>query len=188
MTDERGHPLEKFREYLAVLARQQVRGRLGGKVDLSGVVQQTLLEAHQAYRQLEPLHDAQKAAWLRQALANNLADEFRKLATGKRDADRECSLQAALEQSASRLEGLLAADQSTPSRQVQRAELMVHVARALEQLPDAQRQAIELHHLRGLPLADVAAALDSTRPAVAGLIHRGLKKLRRLLAAAGAGE
>jgi RNA polymerase sigma-70 factor (ECF subfamily) len=71
---------------------------------------------------------------------------------------------------------------------VQRQELMLHVARALERLPEAQRQAIELHHLRGLPLAEVAAALDSTKPAVAGLIHRGLKKLRRLLAAAGAGE
>jgi DNA-directed RNA polymerase specialized sigma24 family protein len=37
-------------------------------------------------------------------------------------------------------------------------------------------------------LAEVAAALDCTKPGVAGLLHRGLKKLRRLLAAAGAGD
>jgi DNA-directed RNA polymerase specialized sigma24 family protein len=41
---------------------------------------------------------------------------------------------------------------------------------------------IELHHLRGQTLAEVAAALGTTRPAVAGLLHRGLKKLRQLLA------
>jgi RNA polymerase sigma-70 factor (ECF subfamily) len=177
-----GKPLEQFRDYLTVLARQQVRGRAGAKVDLSGVVQQTLLEAHQAYDQLGPLDDAQKAVWLRHALANNLADEFRKLAAGKRDVGRERSLQADLERSASRMEVLLAADQSTPSQQAQRAEALLHVARALEQLPEAQRQAVELHHLRGLSLQEVADALETTRPAVAGLLHRGLKKLRELLA------
>jgi RNA polymerase sigma-70 factor (ECF subfamily) len=185
MTDELkepAQPLETFRDYLALLARQQISDRMRAKVDLSGVVQQTLLEAHQAYAQLEPLNDAQKAGWLRRALANNLADELRKLTTGKRAVGREQSLQAALDQSASRLEGLLPADHSTPSRQVQRAELMLQIAGALTQLPEAQRQAIELHHVRGLSLVEVAEEMNSTKPAVAGLLFRGLKKLRELLA------
>jgi RNA polymerase sigma-70 factor (ECF subfamily) len=177
-----GKPLEQFRDYLTLLARQQMKGRLRGKVDVSDVVQQTLLEAHRAQDHLEPLGDAQKAGWLRQALANNLADELRKLAAGKRDVDRERSLQTALEQSASRLEGFLAAEQSTPSRGAERAEQMLRVARALNELPEAQRQAIELHHLQGLPLLEVAAAMALSKPAVAGLLHRGLKKLRALLA------
>ncbi len=181
MPGERGNPLEYFRDYLMVLARQQVRGRLAAKVDLSGVVQQTLLEAHQAAAQVAALDDGQKAVWLRHALANNLADEFRKLAAGKRDVARERSLHNDLAQSASRLEGLLAADQSTPSGQAQRAEVLLCVAQALERLPDAQRQAVELHHLRGLPLQEVAEAMGSTKPAVAGLLHRGLKKLREIL-------
>jgi RNA polymerase sigma-70 factor (ECF subfamily) len=181
MTGQRGKPLEEFRAYLMVLGRQQLRGRPGARIDLSGVVQQTLLEAHQVASQLAPLDDAQKAVWLRHALAHNLADEFRKLATAKRDVGRERSLQAALDQSASRLEGLLAADQSTPSNRAARAEMIVHLARALERLPDAQRQAVEMHHLRGLSLQEVADALGSTKPAVAGLLHRGLKKLRQLI-------
>jgi RNA polymerase sigma-70 factor, ECF subfamily len=180
--DEGGQTLEKFRSYLDLLVRQQAGQRLAAKVDLSGVVQQTLLEAHQAYNLLAPLDDAQKAGWLRRALANNLADEFRKLTTGKRAVGREQSLQAALDQSASRLEGLLPADQSTPSQQVQRTELMLQVAGALAELPPAQRQVIEYHHLQGLSLPETAAAMCSTKPAVAGLLHRGLKKLRELLA------
>jgi RNA polymerase sigma-70 factor, ECF subfamily len=179
---EGAHPLEKFRSYLDLLVRQQTCRHWGAKVDLSGVVQQTLLEAHQAYSQLEGLDEAQQAGWLRRALANNLADELRKLATSKRAAGREQSLQAALDQSSSRLEDLLPVDQSTPSRQAQRIELMLQITRALVELPAAQRQAIEYHHLQGLSLQETAAAMGSTKPAVAGLLHRGLKKLRELLA------
>jgi RNA polymerase sigma-70 factor, ECF subfamily len=173
---------ERFRDFLGVLARVQTDARWKGKLDLSGLVQQTMLEAYQTGDQLADANDHQKAAWLKRALANNLADEVRKLTTNRRDVGRERSLEVAMDESMSRLELLLPAGQATPSQEVVRAERLLQLTRALALVPEAQRQVIELHHLKGQTLLEVADALNLTKPAVAGLLHRGLKKLRQLLA------
>jgi len=63
-----------------------------------------------------------------------------------------------------------------------RSEELLAMADGLTSLPEAQREAVVLHHLQGLPLAEVARQLGKTPAAVAGLLHRGLKRLRELLA------
>ena len=60
-------------------------------------------------------------------------------------------------------------------------EQLLRLTAALVRLPDAQREAVILHHLQGMTLPTVAARLGRSEPAVAGLLHRGLKKLRELL-------
>ncbi|MFO0865329.1 MAG: sigma-70 region 4 domain-containing protein [Gemmataceae bacterium] len=49
------------------------------------------------------------------------------------------------------------------------------------QLPEDQRQAVELRYLKDLPVAEVASILEKTEPAIAGLLRRGLQRLRTLL-------
>jgi RNA polymerase sigma-70 factor (ECF subfamily) len=176
-----GLDLERYREYLRTLARLQTPDRLRGKLDHSGVVQQTLLEAYQARDTLRELNDAQRAAWLRRALANNLADEARRLGAKARDVGREQSLQHALDESSARLESLLSVDQQSPSQQAVRQEDLLRLAEALGRLPDDQRSAVELHHLEGHTLAQTAEALGRTRSAAASLVFRGLRNLRRML-------
>jgi RNA polymerase sigma-70 factor (ECF subfamily) len=173
--------LEGFSQYLRLLARLHLRADLAGKIDLSGVVQQTLLEAYQS-RDGFPSAADQQAAWLRRALANNLTDEIRRLGSRGRQRAGEQSLEQALEQSSARLGGLLTRDDPTPGRQAIHNEQLTRLAAALLRLPDDQRQAIELHHLQGLSLAEAGKHLDRSREAVAGLVFRGLKKLRSLLA------
>jgi RNA polymerase sigma-70 factor (ECF subfamily) len=177
--------LERYRDYLHLLARLHVDARLRGKIDLSGVVQQTLLEAHQARQQAKG-GEAPATAWLRRILAHTLTDEVRKLTAAVRDVERERSLEQALDASSARIAAWLQADQSSPSRHVEREEELSRLAVALAQLPDDQRTAVELHHLQGLPLAEVAAQLDRTKGATAALLFRGLKKLRQLLEDEGA--
>jgi RNA polymerase sigma-70 factor (ECF subfamily) len=175
--------LERFRAYLILLARLEIAPRLRDKVDLSGVVQQTLLEAHQGLINYPggPKTEAEITAWLRSILSHNLADVLRKLTTRKRDVRREWSLEQALDQSTSRLEQWLTVDQSSPSQRVMRQEEILRMAASLATLPEGQRRAIELHHLQGWPLAEIAAELSTTKAAVAGLLHRGLKNLRMQL-------
>jgi RNA polymerase sigma-70 factor (ECF subfamily) len=178
VADDRNPQAERWRDYLHLLARVQLDPRLGAKLDLSGVVQQTLLEA---YRQPPPVplaNAAQEAAWLRRILANNLADELRKLHAGKRDVGRERSLEAALDASSARLDAWLAADQSSPSQNAVRNEQALRLAAALARLPEAQREALVLQHWHGWTLAQIAEHLGRTKAAVAGLLKRGLQQLR----------
>jgi RNA polymerase sigma-70 factor (ECF subfamily) len=173
--------LEGFSDYLRLLARLQVRDELAARIDLSGVVQQTLLEAYQA-RTVFPSGSDQQAAWLRRALANNLTDEIRRLTSRGRWRVGQQSLEQALESSSARIEAWLTRDQSTPCQRAARSEQCARLAKALLELPEDQRVAIELHHLQALSLADVGIQLGRSREAVAGLVFRGLKKLRVLLA------
>jgi RNA polymerase sigma-70 factor (ECF subfamily) len=185
--NDAGAELEHYRPYLDLVARLQLKPQLQGKVDLSGVVQQTLLEAHLAGRRFADQSAPHKMAWLRHVLANNLKDEIRKLGAAARDVTREVPLEAALDGSSSRLEAWLAAEQSSPSQKAMREERLLALADTLSRLPADQRQAIELHHLQGLPLAEVSGHLGRSKGAVAALLFRGLKKLRELLDEPGGG-
>jgi RNA polymerase sigma-70 factor (ECF subfamily) len=178
---DRDAPWDRFRAYLIFQARARVDPRLAGKLDLSGVVQQTLLEAHRTIADLGGWNEDRQAAWLRQALAHNLADEIRKLRAAGRDATRERSLEEAAGASSARLEAWLAAEQSSPSEQAQRRERALRVAEALEGLPADQREALVLQHWHGWTLARIAEHLGRTPGSVAGLVRRGLDRLRESL-------
>ncbi len=173
--------LERYRNYLRLLARLQLDPRLRGKLDPSDLVQQTLLQAHQMQGQFRGTTEAEQAAWLRQILVRTMANAVRDLGRLKRDVGRERSLEAAIEESSMRLEVWLASEQSSPSLRAEKNEQLLRLAEALEQLPEAQREAVELHHLRGLSLAELAGQLGRSEGAVAGLLHRGIKRLRTLL-------
>lgn len=173
------HPLDlqRFRPYLLVLARAQ--NHLAGE-EASDLVQKTLLLAHTQQQQFRGQTAAETAAWLKQILRRQLIDAYRQQRRLKRDVQREVPLEASVDGSFSRAEGW-ATVHSTPSQHVSRDEELLRMAEALTELPDAQREAIVLHHLQGATLAEVAERLQRTEAAVAGLLHRGLKQLRILL-------
>jgi len=179
--DRPGEDFERFRSYLYLLARSHIGRRNRVRLDPSDIVQQTLLHAHQRQAQFRGASEAELMGWLRQILANNLADEVRGLARAKRNIQRERSLGCGDDDSFTRVDGWLAAVQPSPSQQSIRNEELLEMARALTNLPDLQHEAIVLHHLQGLPLVEVGQQLAKTPAAVAGLLHRGLKRLRELM-------
>src|SRR5262249_19420409 len=171
--------LNSFRNYLLLLARSRLDSSIHGMLDPADLVQQTLVRAYERRDQFHGASDAQRAAWLRTLLANTITDALRKL-TGRR-AGLTYSLDESINESSARFEALLAADQTSPSGRVEREESLLRLANAVAALPEDQRRAIELKHLRGMTLVEVSREMERTVPSVAGLLQRGLKALREEL-------
>jgi RNA polymerase sigma-70 factor, ECF subfamily len=173
--------LERFREYLALLARLHLHPRLRSKLGPSDIVQQTMLKAAQNLSQFRGGTEAEWAGWLRRILTNTLLDAVRHFQGAEHDVALERSL-ASLTQSSARLEALLHGSPTSPGDQVLKNEQLLHLAAALAELPEDQRLALEMHYLQGCTVAEVAAHMTRTERSVAGLVRRGLQKLRELLA------
>ena len=152
--------LERFRHYLLLLARLQL-GRPAARqarpvrrraADAAGGAPQARAVPRHRPRPSGP-------AWLRQILARNLADAVRDLGRAKRDVGRERSLEAALEQSASAWRRGWRRTSRRPASRPSGTSRRVRLAAALERLPEAQREAVVLHHCEGLSLAEIGAHL-----------------------------
>jgi RNA polymerase sigma-70 factor (ECF subfamily) len=179
-SDGPGRPLEAYREYLRLLARAQLDPRLQGKIEPSDLVQETLLKAHRARAEFQGHGEAATAAWLRKILVNTMADAVRRFGAQARNHNLERSL----EESSARLEQWLAADHSSPSEVAIRHENLLRLAESLALLPADQRTALEMLHLQDLSVDEISERMGRTPAAVGGLLRRGMRKLRELLAQA----
>jgi RNA polymerase sigma-70 factor (ECF subfamily) len=178
MTGEGGtpsKPLEAYRDYLRLHAQLRLPVSLRGKVDPSDLVQESLLEAHQSRAEYRGQTEAEMLAWLRGILAHNIADALRRFGTEARDVARERHLGAHLEAS-------LPDDIPLPHQQADQEEKLLLLADALARLPEDQRRAVELKHLGGNSVEFVAEEMGRSEASVAGLLRRGLSRLRELLA------
>jgi RNA polymerase sigma-70 factor (ECF subfamily) len=173
--------LARCRAYLCTLARLQLPSGLRGKLDPSDVVQQTLLTAHEKLDQFRGRSEAELRSWLRQILRNHLIGAHRRFHKPGRDVGREQSLYSIAPDPSKAPRDRLSSDPSSPSQHILHQEELRRLADALAELPDDQRRAVELHHLKGLSVAQVAENLGRGKSAVVGLLFRGLRKLRQLL-------
>ncbi len=154
-----------FERYGSVLFRL-VRRRLPSEDEARDVVQQTLLHMHRARRDFRA--DSKLRPWLF-TIALNLVREFYR----RRGRRREQPLE---------IDGYSPAEPrvqpATPIEDRQRVE---RVRRALAQLPENQREVIELHWFSELPYEEISAILGASVAAVRVRAHRGYEKLRKIL-------
>lgn len=168
---------ESYRDYLHLLGMAQLDRDLIDKVDLSGIVQTTMLEAFQN-EACVPTDERQQRLWLRRLFLNNLLDSLRKLRTQKRNIGSEVPLDRSIGNSTSRMQAWLACDESTPSVKAIKNENADLLLQAIAELPAAQRQAIQLHHLQALSLEEISCQMERPKGAIAALIYRGMQSLR----------
>jgi RNA polymerase sigma-70 factor (ECF subfamily) len=176
-----GRLLESYRNCLRLLARTEIGRQLQGKVDASDVVQETLLAAHRHFASFRGHAEPQFAKWLREILANTLANVVRHyLGTQARDVRLECALGDDLDQSAHALAQILLDPHSSPSQHVAREEQTLLVAEALSRLPEHYQQVIVLRHLEGLTFPQVAERMGRSVDSVEKLWLRALARLRQV--------
>jgi RNA polymerase sigma-70 factor (ECF subfamily) len=177
-----GRLLERYRNYLVVIAQVQIGRRLQGKFDAHDVVQEAFLRAHAKFGQFHGGTEPELAVWLRQILASRLANLIRHYyGTSGRDVRLERELVRELEESSRLLDRALVAPGSSPSERAGRREQAVVLADALDELPDHYRQVIVLHQVEDLSFPEVARRMGRTVDSVKNLWLRALAKLREIL-------
>jgi RNA polymerase sigma-70 factor (ECF subfamily) len=166
--------LEEYYGYVSVLVRQSFPAHLAARVEPDDLVQEVLLKVWGADPDFGIRSEGERLSFLRKACASVLMDTIRRFDRGK----RRVSLDRSLDDSSARLEGCLAAVQSSPSQRASKHEQLLRLAQALAELPENQRRAVELRHLKRHSLAETAGILGISLPAAAGLLRRGLGTLR----------
>lgn len=169
-----GALLERYRNYLRAIAARRMAGPLWRRMDASDLVQQTLLDAQNNLQNMLEGDEPALRAGLRHILCCNVANAIRDhLQADKRRVTREQSFaSAACEPSAA---------QSSPSLHLARREQSLRFLNLLEQLPGEQADAVRMRYFDGLSVGTIAATLGRSRAAAAGLLKRGLMRLRECL-------
>lgn len=179
-----GRLLEQYRGFLLMLAHRYLSERLRRRIDPSDIVQLTYLEAKRDLPAFRGQTPAEFAGWLRGMLKNNVATAVtRHVTTQKRSLKREYHPAAASpgKDSVGGWIHQLPGSTTSPSGVAIREEAVVALLEALHQLPETQAEAIRLRYMEGLPLADIVERMGKSDTAVAGLLKRGLQKLRTIM-------
>lgn len=151
-----------FKRYTPLLSHI-ARGYVREQADVRDIVQQTFLQLHRARLDYTP--DRPLRPYITTICVNLCREHYRR--RGRRpqgDALGEVPVAA------------------TQHLRQESLQAQARVRKALERLPDAQREVITLHWLAEMPFADIAAALDVGLSAVKVRAHRGYEALRGLLA------
>ncbi len=180
-----GRLFEQYRGFLLMLAHRYLSERLRRRIDPADVVQITFLEAQRDLASFRGQSPAEFAGWLRGMLKNNVATAVTRHVTAqKRSLKREVNAGARPTGKDSAGAGWiqqLPGSTTSPSGVAIRAEAVVVLIEALHQLPETQAEAIRLRYMEGLPLVEIVERTGKSETAVAGLLKRGLQKLRTIM-------
>jgi len=174
-----GEELEACRGYLTLVASRAIPASLRTKLGASDLVQETFVDARRRFGDLRARNGDELRAWLYRVMMLNLAEQKRTyFATAKHDIRREVGAGSSVDAAARALEGLKDS-RPTPSTSAISREQLGHLARALSELAERDRQVILLRYVDSLSFGEIALRLG-------GLSEDGARKLfgracRRLL-------
>lgn len=136
--------------------------------DAADIAAEVFLRAYSALRgyPAERIGQLQIRAWLVTIALNLLRNDAR--AAGRRPAQVEMGAEA--------VDG-----REGPEAHAQRRDGQARLGGLLTELPEAQRTAVVLRHVVGLPYAELAAAMGCPEGTAKSHVARGLQRLRALI-------
>ncbi|MFI5403211.1 MAG: sigma-70 family RNA polymerase sigma factor [Planctomycetota bacterium] len=173
--------LASYRNYLRLLAATSLDPEVRSKADASDVVQETLLKAHQGFRDFRGTTEREWITWVRQILLNNLADLHRRFSLKGRKVSRERSLEASMDRSSLMLRNLVAASGPSPSQEAEQREMSVVLADTLAELEPEDREVVILRNLQELDWNEIARRTGRSADAARMLWTRALQRVGGLL-------
>jgi RNA polymerase sigma-70 factor (ECF subfamily) len=169
--------LEPSRDYLLLIAGQELDADLRAKGGASDLVQETFLEAFRDFAQFRGASEAELRGWLRRLLLNNLANFTRKFRDAdKRRLEREVPFQG--ESSSCDFGENLAASASSPAEQAVEQEQAEAVERVLARLPEDYRQVLLWRYREELSFEEMARRLGRSENAARKLWARALARFQ----------
>jgi len=181
--DSLGQLLQNYENYLKLLAHTQLDDKVRQRVSPSDVVQETMLEAHCDFHGFRGSSDGEFVAWLRKILVNNLARAVEKhVLAAKRDVRREVSkiqINASIDQSAMRIESILADNHPSVESDASLQEQLVQLGNALAELSPDHRDVIVMRHIESVSFATIAQRIDRSVGATRMLWLRAIEQLRK---------
>jgi len=170
-----GRALDGCRNYLRMVAREELPRDLAAKLSTSDLVQETFLGAHRDIGGFRGRSAGELRAWLRGILVHQLSRVRRHYrATGRREIGREAASGGPGAAGASR--GFVD-DRPTPTTGAVRREQIEAVLAALRRLPEPYRSVVTLHQCEGMTFEAIGLALGRSEEATRKLWARALIRL-----------
>lgn len=169
----------RHREGVRRVVAARLDRRVSARVDPSDVVQEVLLAAARQFADYARQQNLSFRLWLRLTALERIIQLHRfHLGAACRTVGREVPL---ADHSALLLAGELADTAPRPDVELERRETVGRVRRAIERLPEDDREVLMLRQYEGLDNAEAAAALGITPGAASKRFGRALRRLHELL-------
>ncbi len=179
-----GSLLQRYYNYLRLMAAAQLGRGITRRVSPSDVVQETMLAAHRDFKRFQGNTTAEFTSWLRSILTRALMREFeRHLTAGKRDLRREISMDTVitnLESSCTLAASLISPVDRDPAAIVSIEEEARRVADLVARLPKDYQHVVVQKAFAGLDTREIARRMGRSHQAVRMLWMRALRQLRHL--------
>jgi RNA polymerase sigma-70 factor (ECF subfamily) len=176
--------LDRHRRALRRLVELRLDHKIQGRIDVSDVVQDVLVEANRRLPQYLDNPVMSFHLWVRQIAKDRIIDAHRRhRGSAKRSVDREQSLAvpAASDRSTFDLVAQIRDPELTPAAAATRQEMAQLVERALGRLGEQDGEVIIMRHYEQLSNMEVAEVLGLTEPAASMRYLRALRRLKQLL-------